>query len=55
MADMPARAGEDGPVGSSGGPRANRPKRRTFAAAYKLEILAEYERLTEASERGAHM
>lgn len=30
---------EDGRVGSSGGPRADRPKRRSFTAAYKLEGL----------------
>jgi hypothetical protein len=53
MADMPVRAGEDGLVGSCGGPRADRPKRRGFTAAYKLEILAAYERLDEAGERGA--
>lgn len=39
-------------MGSSRGPRADRPKRRSFTKAYKLEILAEYERL-EPSERGA--
>jgi transposase len=53
MADMPGRVGEDGPVGPSEGPRADRPKRRSFSAAYKLEILAEYERLGSSSERGA--
>jgi transposase-like protein len=53
MADMPVRAGEDGLVGSSGGPRADRPKRRGFTAAYKLEILAAYERLDDPGERGA--
>ncbi|MGI8808471.1 MAG: MerR family transcriptional regulator [Acidimicrobiales bacterium] len=30
-----------------------RPKRRTFTAAYKLGILAEYERLTEPGAKGA--
>jgi transposase len=50
---MPARTGQDGPVGSAGGPRADRPKRRRFTAAYKLEILAEYDKLTDPGERGA--
>ena len=54
VADMPARTGQDGLVGSSGGgPRADRPKRRRFTAAYKLEILAEYDQLTDSGERGA--
>jgi transposase len=53
VADMPAPAGQDGLVGSAGGPRANRPKRRKFTAAYKLEILAEYDKLSDAGERGA--
>ena len=30
-----------------------RPKRRTFTAVYKLEVLAEYERLTEPGAKGA--
>ena len=33
-------------------PRADRPKRRTFTAEYKTQILAEYE-TAEAGERGA--
>jgi transposase len=54
VADMPARTGRDGVVGSSGGgPRADRPKRRRFTAAYKLEILAEFDKLTDPGERGA--
>lgn len=40
-------------MGSAGGPRADRPKRRSFTAAYKLQILEEYERLRDPSERGA--
>ena len=52
MADMPA-PGQDGLVGSAGGPRADRPKRRRFTAAYKMEILAEYDKLTDSAERGA--
>jgi transposase len=50
---MPAQTGQDGVVGSGAGPRADRPKRRKFTAAYKLEILAEYETLTDSGERGA--
>ena len=53
MADMPSSVREDGRVGSSGGPRADRPKRRSFTAAYKVEILEEYERLSDPSDRGA--
>jgi transposase len=52
MADMPT-PGQDGLVGSAGGPRADRPKRRRFTAAYKMEILAEYDKLTDPGERGA--
>lgn len=53
MADMPSSVREDGRVGSSGGPRADRPKRRSFTAAYKAEVLEEYDRLSDPSERGA--
>jgi transposase-like protein len=40
-------------VGSSTGPRADRPKRRKFTAEYKLDVLARYELLTEPGARGA--
>jgi transposase len=53
VADMPSSVREDGRVGSSGGPRADRPKRRNFTAAYKAGILEEYERLSDPSDRGA--
>jgi transposase-like protein len=45
---------EDGQVSSSsgGGPRAGRPKRRAFTAAYKRKIVEEYDRLS-SGERGA--
>ncbi|MFC0531416.1 hypothetical protein [Phytohabitans kaempferiae] len=36
IADM----GEDGLVGSASSPRADRPKRRTFTAEYKLAVVA---------------
>src|SRR5262245_61553268 len=51
MADMPSSVREDGRVGSSGGPRADRPKRRNFTAAYKAKILEEYERLSDPSDQ----
>ena len=34
------------------GPRADRPKRRTFTAEYKVQILAEYD-AADRGERGA--
>ena len=50
LADQAAITGHDGQVGSS------RPKRRTFTAAYKARILAEYDALPDGSpERGALM
>jgi transposase len=49
LADQAAITGHDGQVGS-------RPKRRTFTAAYKARILAEYDALPDGSpERGALM
>ena len=43
----------DSPVDDGGmGPRADRPKRRTFTAQYKADILAEYE-AADRGERGA--
>ena len=47
LADQALIAGKDGQVGTSG-----RPKRRTFTAAYKAKILAEYEQ-AGPGERGA--
>jgi transposase len=52
VADM-ATSTEDGVVAGKKGPRADRPKRRTFTAEYKLAIVAEYELLTEPGARGA--
>ena len=45
MADVTsaATAGQDGAVASGKGPRAGQPKRRTFSAAYKARIVAEYD------------
>lgn len=52
LADQAAMTGHDGQVTSRGKPQ--RPKRRTFTAAYKTRILAAYDALPEGSpERGA--
>jgi transposase-like protein len=52
ISDQASAVGQDGRVT----PRANRPKRRTFTASYKLQILEEYEALpVGGSERGALM
>ena len=54
MADMPSSpAGQDGAVVTGEGPRASRPRRRTFTADYKMRILAQYEQLDDPRERGA--
>ena len=44
---------DDGVVSSSGGPRADQPRRRVFTPEYKLRMVAEYDRATEAGQRGA--
>jgi hypothetical protein len=49
MQDTPAgreAAGADGP-------RSSRPKRRTFTAAYKLEMVGKYDAATEPGAKGA--
>jgi transposase len=43
---------DDGVVSSSGGPRADQPRRRAFTPEYKLAMVAEYDRAA-AGERGA--
>ena len=43
---------DDGVVSSSGGPRADQPRRRAFTAEYKLRMVAEYDRAVPG-ERGA--
>lgn len=44
---------DDG-VGTDGGPLSNKPSvRRSFSPEYKLSILAEYDRASEAGEKGA--
>ena len=50
---MASSVREDGLVASARGPRADRPRRRTFTLAYKLAIVEEYDRLAEARDRGA--
>lgn len=47
-ADLPTASAEDGVVT----PRSDRPRRRSFTAQYKLDVLAEYDASTPA-ERGA--
>jgi len=53
ISDTRGRGADDGAVSSSSGPRADQPRRRTFTPAYKLAILAEYDRATAPGERGA--
>jgi transposase-like protein len=48
-----ARSGQDGTVASSDGPRAGRPRRRTFTAGYKLRVVEEYENAESPRERAA--
>jgi transposase len=48
-----ARGGQDGTVASPDGPRASRPKRRTFTREYKMRILDQYESASTPQERNA--
>jgi transposase len=48
-----ARTGHDGSVATPDGPRASRPRRRTFTAEYKMRILGEYENASSPQERNA--
>jgi transposase-like protein len=50
-----ARDGQDGTVASPDGPRASRPKRRTFTREYKMRILEQYENASSPQERNALM
>lgn len=45
-------SGEPG-TAAPAGPRAGQPQRRTFTAAYKARMVAEYDALTEHGARGA--
>ncbi len=48
---------QDTPAGrraaQAGGPRSSQPKRRTFTASYKLEIIGKYDAATGPGEKGA--
>ena len=48
-----ARAGQDGNVATPDGPRASRPKRRTFTWDYKMRILDQYDSASTPQERNA--
>jgi transposase len=52
IADTRGVRPDDGVVSSSGGPRADQPRRRAFTAEYKLRMVAEYDRAAPG-ERGA--
>lgn len=52
VADASIGLADDGEMGSATGPRADRPRRRSFTAQYKLAMVAEYDRLP-AGEKGA--
>ena len=52
VADSRTGVADDGAMGSSTGPRADQPRRRTFTSQYKLAMVAEYDRLP-AGEKGA--
>jgi hypothetical protein len=44
---------QDTPGRAPGGPRSSQPKRRTFTAAYKLEMIRKYDAATEPGAKGA--
>jgi transposase-like protein len=48
-----ARDGQDWNVATPDGPRASRPKRRTFTREYKMRILGQYESASTPQERNA--
>ena len=48
-----ARSGQDENVATPDGPRASRPKRRTFTREYKLRMIDEYESAPTPQERNA--
>jgi transposase-like protein len=48
-----ARDGQDGNVATPDGPRASRPKRRTFTREYKMRMLGQYESASTPQERNA--
>ena len=52
LTDLDAGSGDDVVVSSSKKPASGRPKRRSFTAEYKLQILEEYERLLREGDPG---
>jgi transposase len=52
LTDLDAGSGDDGVVSSSKKPAGGRPKRRTFTAEHKLQIMEEYERLLREGSPG---
>ncbi|GAA4264368.1 hypothetical protein GCM10022255_117360 [Dactylosporangium darangshiense] len=52
VADSPTGLTDDGAMDAPSGPRADRPRRRSFTAQYKLAMVAEYDGLP-AGEKGA--
>jgi transposase-like protein len=48
-----ARDGQDENVATPDGPRASRPKRRTYTREYKMRVLAQYENAQTPQERNA--
>lgn len=55
LAESRTDTADDGGVGTdpTEGPRADRPRRRSFTPEYKAAIVAEYDALTEPGARGA--
>jgi transposase len=52
VADAPTGLTDDGGMGVPPGPRADRPRRRSFTAQYKLAMVAEYDRLPSGEKGG---
>jgi transposase-like protein len=52
IADTRGLRADDGQVSSTGGPRADQPRRRVFTPEFKLQMVAEYDRAAHG-ERGA--
>lgn len=53
LTDLPASSDAGTMTDDQPGPRSDRPRRRTFSAAYKLRILHAYEKATGTGQRGA--
>jgi len=52
VADAPTGLTDDRGMGVPPGPRADRPRRRSFTAQYKLAMVAEYDRLPSGEKGG---